>query len=123
MKKKHSNMKGGELFACAYTLRSSHRRCSTKNMFLKFRKIYRKIPVLKSLFNSYRHLAGNFDRKRVQQKCFLVNSAKKIKNTGQLLLENFLFKLIRQTFIHGRCIISDPVYKKDCARNFVFSGL
>ena len=35
MKAKRSNMKEGELFACAYTLRSNHRRCSTKKVFLK----------------------------------------------------------------------------------------
>ena len=29
---------------------------------------------------------------------------------------------IRRTFIHNnRCIISDPVYQKDCARHFIFS--
>ena len=35
MKTKRSNMREGELFACTYTLRSSHRRCSTKKGFLK----------------------------------------------------------------------------------------
>ena len=32
-------MREGGLFACAYTLRSSHRRCSTKKVFLKFFQI------------------------------------------------------------------------------------
>ena len=35
VKTKRSNMREGELFACAYTLRSSHRSCSTKKAFLK----------------------------------------------------------------------------------------
>ena len=39
-------MREGELFACAYTLRSNHRRCSTKKSFLKkFRTIYRKTDL------------------------------------------------------------------------------
>ena len=40
MKTKRSNMREEELLACAYTLRSSHRRCSTKKGFFKnFAKI------------------------------------------------------------------------------------
>ena len=35
VKKKLSNIMEGELFACTYTLRSSHQRCSTTKAFLK----------------------------------------------------------------------------------------
>ena len=45
---------------------SSHRSCSVKMVFLKFRKFYRKTPVLESLFI----------KKRLQHRCFLVKFAK-----------------------------------------------
>ena len=39
VKTKLLNMREGEMFACVYTLRSSHRRCSTKKGFLKISQI------------------------------------------------------------------------------------
>ena len=85
-----------------------------EKLFLKFRKICMETPVLKSLFNKVTdtHLATLLERES-NTSVFLWISQKKFKNTGQMLLKNLLFKLIRQTFIHGRCIIFDPVYKKD----------
>ena len=51
--------------------RSSHRRCFIKKLFLKFRNIFRKTPVLESLFNKF---AG------LQHRCFLVHIPKFFKN-------------------------------------------
>ena len=100
---------------CKYTCKttSSHMECSIENVFLKISQIHRKTPVLKSLSNNVTDPTW-----QLWTQVFSCEFRKKIKTTGRLLLENFLFKLIRQTFIHGRCIISE-----DCARNFVFSGL
>ena len=39
-----------EILLISIIWRSSHRRCSIKKVFLKFRKIHRKTPVLKSVF-------------------------------------------------------------------------
>ena len=48
-----------------------------KSGFEKFRKIYRKTPVLESLFNKGAGIqACNFIKKRFQQECFPVNIAK-----------------------------------------------
>ena len=55
------------------TDKSSHQRCSIKRLFLKFRIIHRKTPMLESFFNK----ACNFIKKGLQHRFFLVN----IKNT------------------------------------------
>ena len=69
MKTKRSNMREEELFACAYTLRSSHRRCSTKKKgFLKnfARFAGKQVSGLR---------AATLLKKRLQHWCFLVNFA------------------------------------------------
>ena len=48
----------------------------SKQVLLKFRKIHRKTPVLKSLFNKVAGLGCNFVRKRLQKRCFRVIIAK-----------------------------------------------
>ena len=70
-------------------------------------------------------------KKRLQHKCFLVKFAKMLRtpslqNTSRRLLTlNSLMLLIcyliRRTFIRNRCITSDSVYQKDCARHLIFS--
>ena len=59
-------------------VRSSHRRCSVKNgSSSKFRKFYRKIPVLESLFRKVAGLqACTFIKKRLQHGFFSVKFAK-----------------------------------------------
>ena len=57
--------------------RSSHRRCSLKKMFQKFRKLHRKTPVLESLFNKVAGLKTcNLIKKRFQRRCFLLKFLK-----------------------------------------------
>ena len=53
----------------AWNTRSSHRRRSIKNRFLKFRNIHRKTPLLEYLFDK----ACNSIKNRPQHKCFPVN--------------------------------------------------
>ena len=105
------------------------------NVFLKISQIYRKTPVLKSLFNKLQTTSRQLCWKENPIQVFPFEFRKNVKNTvfkktGRLLLEDFVFNslllvgyLIRQTFIHSRSIISDPVYKKDWARNIIFLGL
>ena len=68
MKTKGSNMREGELLACAYTLRSNHRRCSTKKRFLKnFAQFTGK--------QASGLRAATLLKKPLQYSCFLVNFA------------------------------------------------
>ena len=63
---KRSKMGEREFFACAYTLRSSHRRNSTKKDFLKnFAKFTEK--------QASGLRASTLFKKRLQRRCFLVN--------------------------------------------------
>ena len=56
-------------------------RCSSKQVFLKFCKSHRKLPVLDSLFNKVTCLKDfNFIKKRLQHRSFPVTFAKNFKN-------------------------------------------
>ena len=62
------------------TVRSSHRRCSIKKLFLKISQYPQKTPVLESLFRNVAGLqAYHFIKKRPQRRCFPVNITKHLK--------------------------------------------
>ena len=65
--------RNNKFYIFATSSRSSHQSCSVKRTaFLKFRNIYRKTPVLESLFNKAAGLKGyNFVKKWLQHRCFL----------------------------------------------------
>ena len=66
VKTKRSSIREGELFACARTLEGSHRRCTTKESFLKkFAKVTEK--------KGSGLRAATLLKKQPQQRCFLVN--------------------------------------------------
>ena len=91
--------------------RSSHLRCSMKKLFLKFCNIYRKTPVLESLFDEVAGLKTcNFIKKRLQHRCFSVNILKFLrtpilKNICQRLRSN---KTIFCSLFKQRC--SENIY-------------
>ena len=87
------------------TVRNSHQRCSVKkaaltNSTIFHIYIYRKTPVLESLFEKIaRLMACNFIKKRLQHRCFPVNMAKIFNSTYfkeylQLLLDCFLLYML-----------------------------
>ena len=76
------------LLCCVRTVRSSHRRCFIKNLFLKIMQYTQEIPVLESLFSKVLNKglkASNFIKKRPQHRCFSVNIAKFLR---QPILKN-----------------------------------
>ena len=58
--------------------RSSHRKCSVKKVFLKFREFHRKTAVLESLFNNVKKIKYTITNilKRYSNTCFLMKLAK-----------------------------------------------
>ena len=62
----------------------------------KFRNIHRKTPVLESLFNKFAGLkASNFIKKRLQYRCFPLNTAKSLRAAFFIeLLRWLLFQII-----------------------------
>ena len=90
-----------------------------EKVLLKNSQMHRKSPVPKFLFDKADILFEYFVKKRFQHNFFPVNFARKqtpsSKNTsGRLLPKNFVLNslillidyLIRQMFIHKKCIIS-----------------
>ena len=62
------------------TVRSSHCRCSVKKVLPKFCNVHRKMSLLKSLFNKIPGLkACSFIKKRIQHRCFPVNTVKLLR--------------------------------------------
>ena len=89
-------------FETVKKLQAAARRCSLKNLRLKFNKIYKKAPAPKFLFWwSCKLEACNFIKNRLQHRCFPVDFEKFsathiLKNSyGRLLLKNY-FLLILQ---------------------------
>ena len=89
-------------FETVKKLQAAARRCSLKNLRLKFNKIYKKTPAPKFLFWwSCKLEACNFIKNRLQHRCFPVDFEKFstthiLKNTyGRLLLKN------EQVFTHS----------------------
>ena len=110
-----------------------------RNLFWKICPLFGKILITclkscKATYSKKMHWGGGEGH---QCKCFLWILQKKLRtpslqNTSRkLLLKNFVFNsltlligyLIVWTFILNKCIISNPVYQKDCAQNFIYSGL
>ena len=48
-------------------------RCSSKKVFLKFRNIHRKTPVLESLFNKVACLISRDDNEKMKYKSVIIN--------------------------------------------------
>ena len=102
-------------------------------MFLKFSQIHSKIPILKSLFNKLQAPNRQLCWKENSTQIFPFEFRKNVKNTvfkktGRLLLEDFVFNsllrvgyLIRQTFIHSRCISFPIQYIKKIGHEISFS--
>ena len=68
---------------------------SIKKLFLEFRNIHRKTPVLKSLFNKVTSLqACNIIKNRLQLKCFSVNFAKFFRTS---ILKNIWERLLHKS--------------------------
>ena len=64
-------------FLVISVVKSSHRRCSIKNLFFKILCIHRKTLVLEPLFNKVAGLhACSFIKKRLQHRCFPMNTAR-----------------------------------------------
>ena len=69
------------------------RRFSVKMVFLKFRNIRRKTPVLESLFNKVEALkACNFIKERLQHRCFHVSTY-----LGTSILNKFSERLLLES--------------------------
>ena len=60
-----------------------------------FRNIHRKTPVLDFLFNKTAGLACNFNKKRLQHRCFPVNYAKCLSTT---ILKDIYQRLLLYSF-------------------------
>ena len=88
-----------------------------KSGFEKFRKIYRKTPVLESLFNKGAGIqACNFIKKRLQQKCFPVNIAKFLKIS---ILKNMCDRLPLSFVIYNGEQICSHSLKKSIDGKFI----
>ena len=62
------------LLYCGRTIRSSHRRCFIRKLFLKTLQYWQETPVLESIFKKVADLSTcNFIKKRTQHRCFPVN--------------------------------------------------
>ena len=57
---------------------------------------------------------------RLKNKKFRLELLTRWVQSGSFTEQPVADLVIRQTFIHNRCIISDLVYQKDCARHFSF---
>ena len=85
------------------TVRSSHRRCCIRKLFLKILQYPQETPVLESIFKKVADLQTcNFIKKRPQHRCFPVNIAKFLilpilKNICKRLLFNFF----NGSLLHG----------------------
>ena len=63
-----------------WIIRSSHRKCSIKNLLVQISQYSQKTPVMDSLFNQVAALqVCNFIKKRFQQRCFSMKIAKFLK--------------------------------------------
>ena len=85
------------------TVRSSHRRCSIKKLFLKILQNPQKTHVLESLFKRVAALkACNFIKTRLLHRCFPMNIAKFLRLP---ILKNFcerlLFDCFNGSLLHG----------------------
>ena len=91
------------LLYCGRTVRSSHRRCCIRKLFLKILQYTQETPVLESTFKKFTDLQTcNFIKKRPQHRCFPVNIAKFLilpilKNICKRLLFNFF----NGSLLHG----------------------
>ena len=104
---------------CQGSFRSSHLSCSMKKtVFANLAKIHRKKSVLECLFIKVIGLqACNFNKKRLQQRCFPVNIAKFQKTCilrdicKRLLLIFERYISITPTFISSVCYALLPFWK------------
>ena len=92
------------LLYCGRTVRSSHRRCSIKKLFLKILQYPQETPVLEFLFKKVAGLkARSFIKKRHQLRCFLVNIAKSLRlPIWKNICERLLFDCFNGSMLHGR---------------------
>ena len=91
------------LLYCGRTVRSSHRRCSIKKLFLKISQYPQETPVLESLFKKVAGLqACNFIKKRSQHRCFPMNIAKLLRLTIlKSIGKRLLFNCFNGSLFHG----------------------
>ena len=82
--------------------RSSHERCSIKNMFLKISQKFTGKHLCQSLFLIKLQASScNFIKKRLWQRCFLVNFVKFLRmaflqnSFGRLLLKTSIYKYLQ----------------------------
>ena len=77
------------------------RRCSTKQMLLKFRKVHCKTPAPEFIFEVAGLKLADLFKKKLRHWCFLVNCAKffrtaSVNNTHKkLLLYQYLFRMLK----------------------------
>ena len=113
MEMQKSNNKQLTLLYCDRTVRSSHRRCSIKKMFLKISQYPQEAPVLESLFKKVAALqACNFIKKRPQHRCFPVNIAKFLRlPIFKNICERLFFDYFNGSLLHGPKVSRSRLYE------------
>ena len=83
-----------------WMIRSSHRKCSIKNLLVQISQYLQKTPVMDSLFNQVAGLkVCNFIKKRFQQRCFSMKIAKLLKTPIlKKICERLLLNIVAPNF-------------------------
>ena len=92
------------LLCCGRTVRSSHRRCSIKKLFLKNLQYPQETLVLESLFKTFfkKSSRRSFIKKRSQHRCFLVNNRRFLRlPILKNICERLFFDYFNGSLLHG----------------------